>query len=105
MEDNKSRRDEMDSFWDIDSLLPAKKEDKKPRNISFDTSTVSVESSEKAVDSNDTVKSSPLSIERNGTTITRFIPHTAREDADLKEPFVIDLTTNLISIKQGISKR
>ena len=87
MEDNKNRRDEMDSFWDIDSLLPPKKEDKKPRNISFDTSVVDVEASREKIADSDMVKSSRLSIERNGTTITRFIPpHNAAEVRDRRPP-------------------
>lgn len=87
MYDEKSRKEELDSFWDIDSLVPRAKEPKPRRNISFDTNTVSVDLPKKAEASSRTVNSSPLSIERNGSTITRFIPpHTASEMADRRPP-------------------
>ena len=47
MSDEKSRKDELDSFWDIGSLVPLKKEVKPRRNISFDTNTVNVDLPEK----------------------------------------------------------
>lgn len=71
----KNDEKDIDSFWDIDALLPTSKTNKKREHISFDTKTVDVDvGSETPTTSEATVKSSPLSIERNGTVITRFIP-------------------------------
>jgi len=87
MSDEKSRKDELDSFWDIGSLVPPKKEVKPRRSISFDTNTVNVDLPEKQTAPNGKTEPSPLSIERNGSTITRFIPpHTATEMADRRPP-------------------
>lgn len=87
MDDKKNRREDLDSFWDIDSLIPPKKEDKPRKNISFDTNTTGVEVPPKSSRDVGTVSSSPLTIERNGTTITRFIPpHSAAERRDVRPP-------------------
>lgn len=89
MEDNKNRMEELDSFWDIDSLLPPKKEEKNRKTISFDTNAASVDLPERKVNADNTIHSSPLSIERNGTTITRFIPpHNASEIRERRSPDV-----------------
>ena len=87
MDDGKGRREELDSFWDIDSLVPPKKEVRPRRNISFDTNTVSVELPARADTKGESVKPGALSIERNGSTITRFIPpHTSADAIDRRPP-------------------
>ena len=87
MSDIKNKQNELDEFWNIDSLLPTKKTENKRKSISFDTNTTVVEIPAKASSANGTVKSDTLSIERNGTTITRFIPpHNASEQRDRRPP-------------------
>lgn len=87
MDDAKNRKDELDSFWDINSLVPPKKNDKRRKSVSFDTNTASVELPSQSAPTVGTVSPSPLSIERNGTTITRFIPpHTPTEMTDRRPP-------------------
>ena len=87
MSDIKNKQNELDEFWNIDSLLPPQKTENKRKSISFDTNTTVVEIPAKASSDNGTVKSDTLSIERNGTTITRFIPpHNASEQRDRRPP-------------------
>lgn len=87
MNDGKNRKDELDSFWDIDSLVPPKKEVKLRKTISFDTNAANVDVAPRPSSQSQAVTSSPLSIERNGSTITRFIPpHTSAEITDRRPP-------------------
>ena len=87
MRDTKNRQNELDDFWNIDSLIPQRKADNKHKSISFDTNAATVEIESQASEESDPVRSSSLSIERNGTTITRFIPpHNASEQRDRRPP-------------------
>lgn len=88
MPDEKNRKNELDSFWDIESLVPTHKGTKKHDNVSFDTSTTEVEVGRKPFASDQrTVRSSPLSTEKSDTVITRFIPpHSASEMIDRRPP-------------------
>ena len=87
MKDEKTTKNELDSFWDIDSLIPKAKEKNKAKNVSFDTNTVSIEAKSVEAQTANAVKSSPLSIEKNGTVITRFIPpHSAGDVIDRRPP-------------------
>ena len=76
-----------DDFWNIDSLLPARKQKTIKRSVSFDTNTASVEIDPKYSSNVGAVKSSPLSTEQRDTVITRFIPpHSASEMVDRRPP-------------------
>ena len=83
----KNDKNDLDNFWDIESLVPAYKEVKKRNNVSFDTNTVGVSVESQSAKNRETVKSSPLSAEKSDTVITRFIPpHSASEIIDRRPP-------------------
>lgn len=90
----KNDKKDMDDFWDIEALLPIGKTDKKREPISLDTKTTDVDLPIKSnALAENIVKSRPLSIERNGTVITRFIPpHSRSETVDRTPP---DLEYNI----------
>ena len=80
--DDKNR----DDFWDVDKLVPTRRDVKKRNHVSFDTRTAEVEIESKSAKSTETVSSSPLSREEN-TVITRFIPpHTSAKVVEHREP-------------------
>lgn len=87
MSDRENRREELDSFWDIEMLVPPKKEPKKSTAVSFDTSTASVDLPAREGRQGQPVGSSRLTPDRGGSTITRFIPpHTPDELTDRRPP-------------------
>ena len=80
-----------DDFWDIESLLPKKKESVMQRSVSYDTKSTLLEFDHSKRDENkETVAGSSLSLGSSGEKsgeIVRFIPpHTAEEVQREKKP-------------------